>query len=239
MLALLAVVVLVALGLMRNSGDGQVRPYSLPSGSLVAASPTHEALAARLPDDDTRYPKSGPGTLVHASGTGPVVGTAGPVKRFRLGVESNVVGQLAEFTATVERTLADSRSWIASKEQRFQRVPAEAPAEFTVALVTRQTAYRMCATGGLDIRVDGVPYTSCQVSGRVVINLDRWRESVPDYVDSGASLETYRQYVINHEVGHVLGRPHESCPGKGRLAPVMQQQTLGLNGCRPNPHPFP
>jgi hypothetical protein len=43
--------------------------------------------------------------------------------------------------------------------------------------------------------------------------------------------------VVNHETGHWLGLGHAGCPGRGRLAPVMMQQSKGLGGCRFNPFP--
>ncbi|MFI6333170.1 DUF3152 domain-containing protein [Micromonospora chersina] len=68
--------------------------------------------------------------------------------------------------------------------------------------------------------------------------LNRWRRSVPDYINSKTELTLYRYYINNHEVGHELGKNHEACPGKGQPAPVMQQQTYGLKGCVANPWPY-
>ncbi|HET8640339.1 MAG TPA: DUF3152 domain-containing protein, partial [Pseudonocardiaceae bacterium] len=121
---------------------------------------------------------------------------------------------------------------------RLQRVPQGASADFTIYLATAETARQMCAAGGVDIRIGGVPYTSCRTPGRVILNLTRWMSSVPELVSQGVPLEVYRQYVINHEVGHQLGYNHERCPGLGRAAPVMQTQTLGLRGCTANPWPY-
>ena len=70
----------------------------------------------------------------------------------------------------------------------------------------------------------------------IFINESRWRR---DYADdkSQMSLPAYRCYVLNHEIGHALGRLHERCKGTGQRAPIMLQQTVGLHGCLPDPFP--
>jgi len=182
---------------------------------------------------------NGTGTFTRDTTLGPLLGSAGRLRRFHIAVETTIGDRLPDFTRTVDETLGDRRSWVGDNQHRFQRVPAAAPADFTIYLATRDTAYGLCRAGGVNIRVGGVPYTSCRRTGAVVINYDRWRLAVPDYVTAGVPLATYRAYVINHEVGHELGHGHVSCPGRGRPAPVMQTQTLGLRGCVANAWPYP
>ncbi|MEU8389036.1 DUF3152 domain-containing protein [Micromonospora sp. NPDC048842] len=206
-----------------------------PDPSPSAAVPSSPPPVLRVPGV---VPSAGTGGFGYDTRSGPVLGRAGELRRYRVAVESGSAEDVTEFAQAVEAALAGPGSWVDSGRLRLQQVPGAAPRDFTVYLVTARTAGRMCARGGVDIRIGGRPYTSCRAPGQVIINLDRWRLSVPHFVSAGVPLTVYRTYVVNHEVGHQLGHRHERCPGAGRPAPVMMQQTLFLNGCRVNPWPY-
>jgi hypothetical protein len=183
--------------------------------------------------DAATYVERGAGTVSIVDGGSEVYGT-GPLRRFVVEVEDGIDVDGAGFAEAVEETLGDPRSWGGGGRMSFQRVGAEAAAageyEFRVSLVSPGSMETYCpgvGTGG---------YTSCRYGERAVINLARWATAVPDYE---GDVATYREYVVNHEVGHALGNGHEDCPGAGQLAPVMQQQTLGLRGCAKNAWPYP
>ncbi len=74
---------------------------------------------------------------------------------------------------------------------------------------------------------------SCaELGGRhMYLNSDRWFHGSKA---SKLSLDDYRQYMISHEIGHILGHDHKACPCKGCPAPIMMQQTLGIGDCKPN-----
>ncbi|WNM42554.1 DUF3152 domain-containing protein [Micromonospora halotolerans] len=209
-------------------------PPPSPSAS-ASADPVSSAPVLQLPGP---VPAHGRGSFGYDDRAGGVLGRAGVLRRFRVAVENGSGEDAHAFGDAVQRALAGPGSWVDSGRLRLQRVGPGSRSDFTIYLATRDTAGRLCRAGGIDIRVGGVPYTSCRVTGKVVINLDRWRTSAPHLVAAKLPLDTYRLYVVNHEVGHQLGHHHEACPGKGRAAPVMQQQTLFLDGCRPNPWPY-
>ena len=68
-----------------------------------------------------------------------------------------------------------------------------------------------------------------------MLNVRRWDHGAADFSDLG----TYRTYLVNHEVGHGLGRGHVGCPASGAPAPVMMQQTKSTGACVPNGWPYP
>lgn len=163
------------------------------------------------------------GRFVAAAGSDDVAGDAAP-RAFVVEVEEGLDVAPAAFADEVVRVLSDPRSW----DRALRRV--ESGGSFRVVLATPETTDRLCRpldTGGI---------FSCYMRGRAVLNHARWTEGSQYY---GSDLASYRAYMINHEVGHALGRGHAHCPGPGRPAPVMAQQTKGLDGCTPNPWPTP
>lgn len=47
----------------------------------------------------------------------------------------------------------------------------------------------------------------------------------------------YRRAVVNHETGDWPGFGPAFCSAGGATAPIMQQQSISLQGCRANPWP--
>ena len=235
---LLTVIVLVSGQAMRDEtadADAVPAPSRPPTQAEPAAAAVTTPARAAVPPgaaDKALARSTATGRFVFAGGYGPVLGSSGTLRRFKVAVEQRLAsGDGGNFAEEIDRILGDPRSWIAGRQFRLQRVPAPAAAEFTVYLASAATSEKICADGGL--RTEG--FTSCRLPGRVVINNDRWQAAVPGY---GAPLAAYRAYAINHEVGHQLGHGHEVCPGEGKLAPVMMQQTYGLRGCVANPWPY-
>ncbi|GAB7048767.1 DUF3152 domain-containing protein [Catenuloplanes indicus] len=184
-----------------------------------------------MPEKATTFAQQGTGTFGHATGPGPVLGRAGMLRRFRVAAEGGTGVPVDAFATEVDRILGDRRSWTASGQFRLQRVAQGQNAEFVIYLATPKTSEKMCAAGGLATSA----YTSCRLSGKVIINAARWHTAIPDY---DAPIADYRAYAINHETGHQFGHGHEACPGPGSPAPVMQQQTYGLRGCLANAWPY-
>ena len=71
----------------------------------------------------------------------------------------------------------------------------------------------------------------------MIINQMRWLNASPMWREQRRSVRDYRHMVVNHETGHWLGHDHAYCSRAGAQAPVMQQQSKGLQGCGPNPWP--
>ncbi|MET7668013.1 DUF3152 domain-containing protein [Micromonospora luteifusca] len=206
-------------------------PSDPASGRPPASGGNADVASSSAPVIPVSYPATGGNRWSVASAeTTPGRATGGRLLRYRVAVERDVRGlAVGDIATTVSATLNDPHGWTAGGTWRLRRVGAGETTDFTIYLATPGTRDTLCQD-----QPDG--YTSCRNGDRVVLNVARWVSGVPGY---GASLATYRQYMVNHEVGHRLGFGHERCPGRGQPAPAMQQQTLGLHGCTANAWPYP
>ena len=131
----------------------------------------------------------------------------------------------------IERTLEDPRGW---QRAGFDLVRDDSPdTEHVVVLAEADEVDRLC------LPYDTYGKYSCQNGPVVALNADRWRTATPKWT---GDLATYRQMLVGHEVGHLLGQHHPpapQCPVPGRPALLMSQQSTELDGCLPNPWPLP
>ncbi len=218
----------------------------LPAGTLPAGGPFTEA---------------GEKAYRVVPGTTPQVGK-GTAKVFRYtveveeGLDPTMFGGDNAFAQMVDQTLANPKGWTHDPQFAFIRLDAESGGkpDFRISLVSPVTVRGGC---GYEFQLE----TSCynpsfgpDRQSRVFINEARWvRGAVPFEGDIGS----YRQYVINHEVGHAIGYTrHQACEKQGGLAPVMMQQTFSTSDdeaapfdpdfvkadgktCKFNPWPYP
>lgn len=168
-----------------------------------------------------------------AQGDGPVVGTYGEVRTYTVEVEPMTGVELGAVLPFVRRTLEDAdRGWTSHGEVQLQWTDDVDEADVRVVIARPETVDRHCAE--VDLETYGV--FSCWDGERTMLNAWRWQHGATDF---RGDLATYRTYLVNHEVGHALGRTHLECPSPGEVAPIMMQQTVTTGECEPNGWPWP
>lgn len=236
-----------------------------PSTAIIGAPPKGlTEFDANLPTGI--LPGGGPFTQAGAKtwhivpGTSPKVGQ-GTEKTFTYtvevedGLDTASFGGDEGFARMVSETLANPKSWTHNAQFAFLRVDndSEGPPDFRVSLTSPLTIREGC---GYDIPLEASCYNPAYLGdqARVFINEARWVRGATSFQ---GDIGSYRQYVVNHEVGHAIGyRQHEPCPENGALAPIMMQQTFSTSNndgarfdpesvkadnltCRFNPWPYP
>lgn len=138
---------------------------------------------------------------------------------YEVGVQGEVDADIEVFREVVAATLRDPRGW--SLDDAVGYVPVQRGGDVRVWLASPAAvaaAHPTCTRA-----------YSCRVEDDVYINAWRWQNGADTFQQR--SLDEYRRYVINHEVGHWVGLDHRACRAAGAPAWVMQQQTISLGGC--------
>lgn len=247
--ALIALLVVsITLGILRLFGDSSVAVAECETSTDPVASQSRSPGSSPTPS-----PATSPATST-ASGTKPrptvpvPVGTgkftafavpgadstgAAKAMTYTVEVENGLGADGPALARTAQQVLQDPKGWQRAHSVRFvhltaQQIKAGMKPHVVVTFAAPKTVDKLCAP----LPTNGK--TSCANRPRAILNYWRWVNGVEYF---GTNLTAYRQYLINHEVGHLLGFLHVTCGGKGEPAPLMSQQTLGLGGCTPNAWP--
>ena len=143
---------------------------------------------------------------------------------YEVRTRGTVYADLDVFKRVAAQTMNDRRGWSLGGSIRFREVASGGSFTLWLASPSSMPSFDPICS----------PSYSCRVGRNVVINDLRWRTGTSAWPE----VAEYRHYVINHELGHWLGRGHVSCPAAGGLAPVMQQQSISLQGCVSNTWPL-
>ncbi|SDV01525.1 Protein of unknown function [Microlunatus sagamiharensis] len=215
-----------------TSAPGPAPPGAAPSagaGPTATADPSRKVVEGRL--DGVFVADRGPGSYAGADVSVPTSADSGRLYRVDVRVEDGLGLDPDVVARAIGRTLDDPRSWRSTGRARFSVVPLGQRADLHAYVVTPGTTDRLCAP--LLTRGE----VSCRAGDKVVLNAKRWVLGADAYGSDVDEVAAYREYLVNHEFGHALGRSHVGCPARGRPAPVMLQQTKGLQGCTANPWP--
>lgn len=171
------------------------------------------------------YLQAGNGNFTVIPGTTPRVGNGGQLYTYTIEVEDGIdltpYGGIDSFGRLVDSTLADPRGWAGTGQVSVQRVDGNANPNIRFTLGTPDTLHRADYCG-FSIKYESSCWRRSQK--RVMINLARW---VRGALAFGGDIGSYREYAINHEIGHAFGKGHVGCAEEGGLAPVMMQQSFG------------
>ncbi|WP_413102704.1 DUF3152 domain-containing protein [Streptomyces sp. Inha503] len=213
----------VVFALRDDGGDGTTRAAN-------ATPPPPDAISATSRPPRRGSPATATGEFVTAKSSGAVIGKGSDLRRFKVMVEKGTGVDAKRAAAEISAILADKRGWTNDGKHSFQLV-ADGRSDFEVKIATPDTVDKICGAVGLDTHGE----VNCDAGTQIMVNLKRWNTGSPEF---SGPIGGYRALIVNHEVGHRIGRGHETCPGKGKRAPVMMQQIYGLKGCVANEWPY-
>lgn len=220
---------IIALTIVGVTATSMVRGTTPTSANCASTDPfcfTPQLQATPTRLDAVSVPRIATPAWLSAQGGQSQSSTAREVT-YTIASKGNITASLDEFASQVSQTLNGPDGW-SRLGIRFVRV--ESGGQFT-AWLSEASQVPSFSPSGCDAIV------SCTVGNNVIINETRWLNGADAWNAAGGSLRDYRHMVVNHETGHWLGHGHEYCAGPGQPAPVMQQQTINMQGCTPNPWP--
>lgn len=205
-----------------SAPSASTTPSTTPSGS---SSPTASG-SPQAPQTSAKPQKmKSSGKFTTAGVSVGAVSGLGELRHYTVRVETTSGLSADKVAVQIAGVLNDPRSWAGSGSIRLGLVKDPAKADFTITLASPVTAAKSCRTAS----------GTCTEASDVVIDALSWKTTPGTYPDA----TDWRSYLVNHGLGQLLGEKPATCPKRTRPAPVMMPQEANLDGCTPNPWPYP
>lgn len=202
-------------------------PVEATGSATPSATATPQHPQTTRPRPPVRIVEKGSGNFAVALGRSGRNGI-GKLIRYQVDVERDLPFPPVKVGPAIHDTLSDHRGWAYGGWASFERVDS-GPVDLHILLATPMTADRLCREAESDDDL------TCRVKDRIVIDARAWAAPAETF---GADLDNFHDYVLNHAIGHLLGKSHGACAGGGVPAPVMMPQSEAIGECRPNAWPL-
>lgn len=204
-------------------------------------------------DDDDRaaglrtleFPIQGDGTFTTLSAPDASTPDTAVVQYVRIDVEDGLQMTDGTLSTFVMSALNDPQGW--GKEGPTTYVQTDGAPDVRVVFASPRTAAAMCPTphepASLLPSASPSPSASptasaatvqCAGQGTIVVSIYDWIQGLEPFAEDRTDA---RIYLLNHGLGHVLGKADAEC--KKGVANVMVDQRTLAEACTPNPWPFP
>jgi hypothetical protein len=234
-LVLTALLAACSAGAASPNPDDSTTPLPTTAAAPTITEPVETTVAATATTATTSTPTL-PTTTPAPSTTSGFIWTAvtapGSYEAADLEIHIRFVSEVADVDSVELETLAlsilnDADGWLGGG---FGFV-ADGESELTVILAEGNRVDELC------LPLETYGKVSCQNGPVVALNADRWRLAGDDW---DGTIESYRRYLVNHEVGHLIGlrHPQDRCPTPSKVSALMEPQTNNLQDCVGNGSPL-
>ena len=130
--------------------------------------------------------------------------------------------------AKIKSILYDPNGWT---KFGYRFIEVNEHPNFIITIAPNRIIKKICNFTGLSCADSTNPKRKI-----IYLNLEKW---VNGSKKSKLSLDMYRNYLLFHEIGHILGKGHLKSKDfdPGTICPIMVQMTLGIGNLLPNCFP--
>lgn len=229
-------------------------PTPSETPTIAVSLPPMEPITRTIDDDDRaaglrslEFPVQGNGTFTPVQAPATASTGTGIVEYVRIDVEDGLQMTGGTLSTFVMNALNDPQGW--GKEGPTTFVQTDGAPDVRIVFASPYTAAALCPTPHEPAMLapSASPSASpsplptaptmavqCASQGTIVVSIYDWIQGITPFADDRTDA---RIYLLNHGLGHVLGKADVQCK-KGTADVMVDQRTLSAT-CTPNAWPFP